>query len=270
MSEGNFLSEIFSDRPASKTPKLEGAIVTGRSWIEYQSMLGVKPEALKNETVLNFGSGASNIGRDLKTKGVDCSVIDLDLKYDPWENSENPFRLFAAIPVHLYLKYFNPNEQTRQKLVNLKRKIAGTEGRNFVQGNGRALPFPDEAFDHVLGLWSTYQIPPEAKESVYRELMRVGKTLHLGPIFKNDYDLLSKLAAEQDFEVVACQPIPLLKDVPFMFSSVEDYSRYMNQKDQEERISIPKRADSSVNTMLGMKSAGRKGGNTIILRRKSL
>ncbi|MFH2022570.1 MAG: class I SAM-dependent methyltransferase [Patescibacteria group bacterium] len=270
MSEGNFLAEIYSNRPAGKTPKLESAIVTGRSWIEYQSMLGVKPEALKNETILNFGSGASNIGKDLKAKRIDCSVVDLDLQYDPWENSENPFRLFAALPVHLYLKYFNPKEETRQKLVNLKRKIVGTEGRNFVQGNGRALPFPDEAFDHVLALWSTYQIPSEARESVYRELMRVGKTLHLGPIFKNDFDLLSGLAAELGYEIVACQPIPILKDIPFMFSSGEDYSKYIEQKGQSDRINIPKRDESSVNTMLGMKSAGRKGGNTIVLRRKSI
>lgn len=268
MSENNFLSEIYSNRPAGKTPKLESAVVTGRSWIEYQSILGVKPEALKNETVLNFGSGASNIGKDLKAKGIDCGVVDLDLKYDPWENSVNPFRLDAALPVHLYLKYFNPQEQIRQKLVNLKRKIVGTEGRNFVQGDGRALPFPDKEFDHVLALWSTYQIPPEARETVYRELMRVGKILHLGPISKNDYDLLSRLAPEQGYEIVACQPIPILKNVPFMFSSEEDYSNYIKLKDQSDRIKIPKKDEISVNTMLGIKSAYR-GGNTIVLKRKT-
>jgi len=241
MAESNLLTEIYSNRSAGKTPKLESAIVTGRNWFDYQSMLGVKPEALKNETVLNFGSGASNLGKDLKTKGIDCNVVDLDLKYDPWENSENPFRLFATVPVHLYLKYFNPQGETRQKLVNLKRKIAGTEGRNFVQGNGRVLPFPDREFDHILALWSTYQIPPEAKETVYKELMRVGKVLHLGPIFKNDYKLLLKLAAEQDYEIIACEPIPTLKDVPFMFSSRGEYDAYADQKSQSDRIKIPKK-----------------------------
>ena len=270
MSEGNFLAEIYSNTPAGRTPGLEGAIVTGNSWIRYESMLGIKPEALKNKTIINFGSGASNIGKDLKDKQIDCSVVDLDLKYDPWKNSENPFRLFAALPVHLYLKYFNLKDETRQKLVNLKGKIAGTEGRNFVQGDGRALPFPDEAFDYVLALWSTYQIPSEAKESVYKELMRVGKILHLDPIFKNDYDLLSKLAAEQGYEIVACQPRPFLKDVPFMFSSEEDYSKYIKQNDQSDRIKIPEKGDQSVITMLGTKAVFTEGEYSIVLRRKSI
>lgn len=229
MSEGTILAEIDSNRLARKKSSREGSVVTGRGWIDYQVMLGVKPEDLKNETVLNFGSGASNLGMDLRTKGIDCTVVDLDLKYDPWGNSENKFGFFAAVPVHLYLKYFNPQGETRQRLVNLKRKIAGTEGRKFVQGNGRALPFPDGEFDHVLAFWSTYQIPQEAKEAVYSELMRVGKVLHLGPAHKEDYELLSKLAVEQNFEIVAYEFTPL-----------------------------------------GMKSTGRKGSSTIVLRKKSM
>jgi len=268
MSEASFLSEIYSIRPANKTANLEGAIVTGRKWGDYQAMLGIKPELLENETVLNFGSGSSNIGKTLKAKGTKCRVVDLDLKYDPWQNSENPLRLLAAIPVVLYQKWFNPEGETKQKLVNLKRNIAETKGRRFIQGNGRTLPFPDKTFDHVLALWSTYQIPPEARETVYRELMRVGKILHLGPIFKNDYDLLSKLAAEQDFEIVACQPIPFIRDLPFMFSSENDYDKYIKQKDQSKRIEIPEESESLVNTALGKKSAGMRGGNTIVLRKK--
>src|SRR3989344_7902473 len=154
MSEGNLSAEMYSKRPTGKTPKLEGAIVTGRKWFAYESMLGVKPEVLKNETVLNFGSGASNIGRELKSKGIECNVVDLDLKYDPWAPEENPLKLFVALPVELYLKYFNPKGKVRNKLVNLKMKIAGTEGRNFIQGNGRSLPFPDQTFGHVLASWS--------------------------------------------------------------------------------------------------------------------
>ena len=229
----------------------------------------IKPEALKDKTVLDFGSGSSNIGGQLKGKKIDSKVIDVDLKFDPTTGSYYKVLADLAIPVEWLSKLFKSRPDIQDQLVKLKRKIAGTEGRKFLQANGRALPFADQSFDYVLALWSTYQIPEEAKETVYRELMRVGKILHFGPIFQKDFDLISKLAPELGYEIVACQPEPqnIFRDVPFMFKSSQDYDQFM-KNEESARIKPPQKDDSNVNTILGMKSGGGKGGNAIVLRRK--
>jgi hypothetical protein len=270
LTDINFLQKIFSVTEANRHA-IEARIVTGRGFEWYEEMLGISPEALRNKDILNFGAGASNIERDLQKKRIPCNVVDVDIKYDPWETSENPFRLFANIPIMLYLKYIRISSEIRKKIVELKRSIAATRDRKFVQGDGRDLPFPSESFDTVLALWSTYQIPHSSKETVYRELMRVGKRLHIGPIPKLDYDLLVKLANEMSYEIVACQPIPktICKPVPFMFSSNSDYETYMRENDQSSRIKSPKREDVKVSTFLGMRMAHSGGLSSIVLKRAS-
>lgn len=248
------LSDIFNVTPVDGRPGVEGLIVTARSWRAYQEGLGIKPEALNDKSVLNLGSGGSNIGKALERQNVHCRVTDLDLEYDPTGNLFGRLLTFTDKPA-------------KHKLANFRRKIFGTEGRKFVQGNARDLPFQDGQFDYVLALRSTYQIPLEAKRNVYRELMRVGRILHLGPIFESDYSLLLELAKEENFEVVACQPMPDLKPLPFMFSSKEDYDDYVLQP-QSSRISMPPKDDSRVFTVLGLhRHAGWSNGNTIVLRR---
>lgn len=272
MPEGNFLKETNTKSPLHKTRSFEGAVITGRGWNAYENVLGISPEALKGETVLNFGAGASHLGRDLARKGINCEVIDLDLKFAPWRNSlMNEFRLMAYFPVHLshlVSRFLNSQGEVRKKLFKLEKKVLDLEDRNFIQGNGRALPFPDQTFNHVLALWSTYQIPEEAKETVYRELMRVGKTLHMGPIFGKDYNILVQLASELGYEIVACQPVlNQFNDLnqPVMFSSSQDYEDYMRENDQVSRIQPPE----GDNFIMGRFRSGvsAKGGNTIVLKR---
>lgn len=210
ISEGNLLSEIFSTRPASKTPDFEGKHITGREWVQYKLTLGISSETLQGKKVLNFGSGGSNIGEELKKEGIVSQVVDLDLKFDPIGVDPyyrpHPFKFILAHYANVPLKIFK-HGKIHDKLVNIRRQFSGTDGRTFVQGDGRSLPFPDRAFDYVLAFASTYQIYYEAKEKVYRELMRVGKILHLGPIYKIDFNILQKLAEELGYEVVACRSI---------------------------------------------------------------
>lgn len=275
-----YQKEINIERPSSRN--LECASVMGRDWVEYKTVLGIKPDALRDKRVLNFGSGSSNIGRELKSRKNGGRVVDFDLIHDPWEHTdpwetiENAYR-FSTIPlIQLYLEYFNPQGKERQGLVNLKRQVAGTEGRDFVQGNGVKLPFKDDAFDYVIAFWSTYQPPLEDRGAIYEEFMRVGKIIHISPIFKNDYKLLSKLAEEKDYEIVASLP---LDEVGFSFSSDEDYGSYVRKVAPWHRIGVPYRYEPIIKTQQIMgrdgnireaSSVSGDGGNTIVLRRNNL
>lgn len=143
MPEGNFTKETGTKSPSHKTRSFEGAFITGRDWSAYENILGISPEALRGETILNFGAGASHLGRDLARRGINCEVIDLDLKFAPWRNSQmDEFKLMVYLPVHLsYLvsKFLNPQGDVKKKLFRLEKKILDMEKRNFIQGNGRAL-----------------------------------------------------------------------------------------------------------------------------------
>lgn len=257
--------EIHTNRQISKTTGWEGEIISGNNWSYYENMLDINASVLENKKILNFGCGSSNISKDLKNKGIKCDIVDLDFKNDPWTGMDNPLKEFTAAPFDIYVKLFKPKGETRQKLVNLKRKIAGTEDRTFVQGNGRRLPFNDQSFDYVLALWSTYQIPTEESETVFRELMRVGKILHISPIFKKDYEILTALAEEQNFHLISCQP---LKDNRFKFSSEKDYSN-LKQKDESCRIKIPEKDNASIDIIFpsGTLIADSDGGSTIIIKK---
>ncbi|MCL5438533.1 MAG: hypothetical protein M1268_00915, partial [Patescibacteria group bacterium] len=93
MSERSLLSEISLYKSANKVSSLEGAITTARRWKRYESRLFISPEALRNETVLNFGCGGSNIGEALREKGVNCNVVDVDLRY----NSKSPLTSVSVL-----------------------------------------------------------------------------------------------------------------------------------------------------------------------------
>jgi len=143
--------------------------------------------------------------------------------------------------------------------------VAGTNDRKIIQANGRSLPFRNQHFDYILALWSTYQIPEEFKEEVFRELMRVGNILHLGPIFKIDYDIIKEVANKEGFEILSCHPFgkyrqPLIK-------TEDDYYQLMREP-ENKRIAVPSSKDATLIQFLGVLTVSSKGGSTIILRRK--
>jgi len=178
----------------------EGEIVTSRNLELYKYALLFEDDVLKGRTILNFGAGGSNLGKELQKKDPNSIVVDLDLLDNPGKDysfRQDPLRFIATLPIRFYLKHFQPNEGLRRKIIAVKRKIGDTDERKFVQGDGRNLPFADRIFDTVLSLWTTYQIPIDDREQVFKELMRVADTVHLGPIFGEDYRILSKLALEK-------------------------------------------------------------------------
>lgn len=224
----NNMSEEESKIGEQQEKKYKLNTITGRGWEEYEYLLRIKPEALTNETVLNFGSGFSELYKDLKDKGIDCNMVDFELRYRPWEPKD----------------------------------------RAFVQGTGVKLGFKDNQFDHVLALWSTYQIPPEDRKAVFKELMRVGKIIHMGPIFGNEYKMLNALVEEQDYEIVACKS--LRNKSSFMFSSKEDYINYMKKRSLDRIVALERDEPLIKTTKLGMKYISYEGAKTIILKRKQI
>lgn len=268
MSEKNILLEGLSSRSAPQVKKLEGTGFTSNPLAEYESLLGFRSELLRNETVLNFGSGGSDIGKELRDKEIRCNVVDLDLIYNPLRDPA-PLKVLASIPAALNIAFSYSGDESRGRLAALRKKISGAEERIFVQGNGRSLPFPDHAFDHVFALWSTYQIPYDARVRAYEELMRVGDILHIGPTFRDDYDVLARLAKKQEFQVVACLPLRS-EDLPIKFSSRADYDDFLRKTEESERIKVPLAQGPKITTILGepVITSG-KGGNTIVLRRNS-
>lgn len=215
------------------------AAPTARNWKAYESILGIAPEALTDKIVLNFGSGGSNIDSDLKIKGVNCNVVNLDLRFDPPGMPNNLFDFYVAFKNELSLRLLKPNSVEREQLVSKKRRALNTEGRIIVQGNGRALPFPDKAFDYILALESINYLPGNAQRIVFEELMRVGNILHLSPVSQNAYEILSETAARCGYEIIAREPIPPLNsNVSFRFSRLEDYDNFQALDEKYSKIQM--------------------------------
>lgn len=251
-----------------KQTSLEGTIMTQRDWDMYEEMLGIKPGALEEEIVLNFGAGGSHLGRDLRAIKIDCTVIDLDSKFDPFERIKDDritLTTYRGVrQLASFLKRLNSPRVLQTNTYRLGQDVLGMLDRDFIKGDGRSLPFADQVFDHVLALWSIYQVPVEDKEILYKELMRVGRILHIGPIFRNDYEILEKLSAESNYKIVAC--LSLVKSsrikcvpLPFAFTSLRDY-------DGTFLIQPPKRDDAEITYVGSKPKANVDGGCTIILK----
>lgn len=124
--------------------RLEKVLVTGRNLTEYQRGLGFDQELLRGKKVLNFGCGMSTIDKDLKKEKIDCDLVEIDIDPDPMlPQMNNSLRFWGAMPFRILSKIDKFDNLTKHKILNLKRKIEGTNERNFVQGDGRMLPFPD-------------------------------------------------------------------------------------------------------------------------------
>ncbi len=139
-----------------KEESIEGKIVRGRPLGKYSYYLRFDPNILANQNVLNFGSGGSDIGKELEKRKIPCTVIDVDLEIT------GTGQLFFPILKHMG-NFINKDSLLGRKLTRMHSKFSKANERNFVQADGRALPFKDKVFDTVLALWSTYQIPEEDK-----------------------------------------------------------------------------------------------------------
>lgn len=255
---------------AAPAPKknLEGTIVTGRGLQQYENCLGFSAELLRDKKVLNFGSGHSHLEKQLRDRGIQSSVVNLDIIDEP-KSFHNPLRFYASIPISLYRKFQENRGAETTKIREFERKLAGIDDRKYVKYDGRNIPFPDQSFDHVLALYSTYQIPSGHKAQVYRELLRVGKHIHMGPIFKKDYDIIAPLAQKLGFEIIACQSLEKLWMQRLIGQGINiknnsEYDRYRRSNSYEDRVNAPRAKDMIIAIPYGPALGF---GSSIILRK---
>jgi len=117
---------------------------------DYEGYLGFKREDLNGKTVLDIGSGESELfSRQLKESGINAQVVSL-----------NPDLI---------------SDSYRQEI----KKINDWQ-KKAVAGIGQELPFKNKSFDNVLALYSVAvfsspSINPEAAEHWMNEIVRVLK-----------------------------------------------------------------------------------------------
>lgn len=248
------------------SPSNESLIVTGRNIYQYSHALFFEPELLRNKKILNLGAGSGNLLADLKKIKIPCSVIELDLLKDPYINNINKF--VRTKISHLLNKYL-----TGDKKIKLIRKIMGTEKRDLVQADMVSLPFPDKSFDIIFALHSTYQLPTEKKQAVFKEMLRVANSIHVNPILKEDlYFFIDLIKTEYtDFNIVLCYlpAHPLLEENKFVITEDQDYQRILNEEFGHSLYEPLAETVSYKKSILGFTHAVIKDGFTIILTRKN-
>ena len=247
-----------------KENSLEGSFITSRFLTQYEGLLQFSAELLKNQNVLNFGCGGSHLGKELKKRKIPCNVVDVDL------HVVREGKL-SSVWLRLVESFIGEKLFERESIVDEQdnRKPAVVNGRNLVLADGRTLPFRDRTFDTVLALSSTYQVPEDAKELVFRELMRVSNIIHCAPIFGNDFRILESLAKKENFDIIVCHPMSTEsshKPEDFFAITVDSYQDHKRRFQSEKRIKPP--IEDSVNLDVLGNNGKRQNVNFIVLQRR--
>lgn len=233
--------------------------ITARGLNAYTTCLRFEPALLEGQNVINFGSGGSHIGKELEKNKVSSRVVDVDVQIT------GVGRFFWRLRVIGNFLGIDDKSRLGKKLNSMHAKSACKEGRNFIRADGRSLPFKDKAFDTVLALASTYQIPYRDRETVFRELMRVGNTIHCGPIYESDFRILRRLSEESNFDIIACPPFG--KGGDLAVNSPKYYQEYKDKYSSEQRIRRPSKESSWAFGVLGKSVIYYGGGSNIVLQR---
>lgn len=240
---------------------VEGKIVTPSKLKRYARFLHFDPVLLTNQKVLNFGSGGSSIGKELERKQIQCDVTDVDLQV------VGAGVFFARLKTVENILGLDDKSRFGNRLSSIHKKSSDNNRSNFVQADGRSLPFEDRQFDTILALFSTYQIPDKDKEQVFRELMRVGNTIHCGPITSKDFSVLNILAQERGFDIIVCRPFS--ERGFFTARNRKDYTFYEEKYSVQERVRSPKISSPKVLSVLDKPIGALISGNYIVMQRSS-
>ncbi|MBI5620564.1 class I SAM-dependent methyltransferase [Candidatus Gottesmanbacteria bacterium] len=266
---------VSLETPHASQPKsLEGTIITGRGLKTYERILGFDAELLRGETVLNFGPGLTHLELELGKRGVPSNVVNLDIMKEPLISTNDAVRYGVTLTLDLYRRLMEKFGGDTAKVRALQKSFIGVKDKTFVQYDGRKIPFADGSFDHVLALWSTYQIPRGEREGVFLELLRVGRHIHIAPVGKHDFHVLTQLAQAQGFDVVACQSSYLTDakrrvGLGIRMKTPTDYDAYLTRP-VGERIREPT-IDDLTFTVPGIGTRMLHpvpGGSTILLKKR--
>jgi hypothetical protein len=144
-------------------------VINGRDLRNFERTLGFKRGDLEGHKVLNFGSGGSNIGKELKASGVNCEIVDVDILPNPHSVHDENFTPKEYVSRRATLVRKIREDAEGQLLLKpieeYENKLLGIDGRNFIQldGSGK-LPFKDGFFDDVFVSWVFHQIPEFERE----------------------------------------------------------------------------------------------------------
>lgn len=242
----------------------EGKVITSRPLKTYETYLMFNRSLLKGQRVLNLGSGGSNLSGEIQRANIDAAVVDLDLAPDPTNQYVQLLN-----PIFKVANTFLPaDNKFRRSLVDLKRTLARTKDRQFVQGNGRVLPFDSDSFDTVFALFSTYQIPAEAKRQVLSELLRVGKALHIGPVMSGDFDILEELSTQFGYDIIYSRALKTPRSEDIHVAYPDDYATYAQKYPYTYRVRRPIHDHPTMMKAFGLSLGADVNGNMVVMRKK--
>lgn len=247
---------------------------TVRTLKAYSLVLRFDPEYLRGKSVLDVGSGLSDLQADCGELGITTSIYEVDIMPRPLTPRLDRWVLGA--------------------------KNGGSGHKLFSQARATRLPFPNELFDLVLSNSCLYQIPSyRLRVRAIQEMMRVAqKAIHVGPIYKHEWDEIIKAVSENGFETVFSMPFAG-SDFPLTPEQVRESKRFtidrlftgrprpLNQllvtgdysyvflKSAKERYIQPPKLDKppvirALGTLLGANTDDDRGVTMILARRTFL
>lgn len=205
----------------------EGTSVIPRPLWMQEILLRFNANLLNDRTILNFGCGRDVMFmKGLDEKGVKPKKV--------WRIDTNPA---------------------------LERN-----GVLIADGKGLSEYIAPRCIDISLALFVMHQIPFPDRVKVYEELLKVtDKALHIGPVFKSDFDLLQeRWLKARGFTMLVCHPFQ--QDDGFMPTDISDYHEKIQQK-PKSRIQCPERMYPVLIRALGMRHLAYEGGSYMVLAR---
>lgn len=144
------ISPTVDELEAIRRKAMEHVPSTGRGVKDYEELLGIRPESLRDRKILDIGAGFANFAREARHYGAE--VVSLEPQ-DPTDN-------LAMTP---------------EEKMEFKRALSRGE---IVQGIVQNLPFEDESFDRVFAMVSVpLYLPRQESERTlaFDEMVRVLK-----------------------------------------------------------------------------------------------
>ena len=181
--------------------------VTGRELEDYSLELGVDPSFLEGKSVLNYGCGGSNIGRDLKDRGMQTKVYNADILPNPhtlqdesWARYSSEIFKRQAIMARK-IRESNDPQMIFSEIEEHENRMLGIEGRNFLQvQDGLRLELADDAIDVTLLLYVLHQISRFEVTEACKEIFRVTKqVVFIFPVSRALLRDLEEAAQQQGF-----------------------------------------------------------------------